>query len=294
MKKFVAFALSGFILVGTAALSACNSNKAFAIPDDCYLVTTDIDITLKATEDDTVCKFIETKIKGIEKDDHYNYFCVSKDSTVEISSYKWCQTIWGKTITQKFLKGYDIDGTFVEFNKQYCAVVDSFTVNDNCTITGVYEGYSTVGIIIDTVSNLTNLDYYEAQRYFDAEGNVIISDNIYYLLYSGENFDKEDGWQTNLNVKNFGSIYNPYSYSAFDNKGTYQVFEGYDTAITVEKIQSDGVVRMDIGKTESGRYFVEYVNDWYTNSDSGYDTAEYGKYFSDIIGNNFLYLYFVI
>lgn len=293
MKKFVAFALCAFILCGTAALSACS--KAFTVPDDCYLVITDKGITIEATEDDTTCRFIETKIKEVDKDDeHYNYFCVSKGSTVEISSYNWRQVRWGKTITQKVLKGYDIDGTFVEFDKQRSAIVDSFTVNGNCKITGVYEDYSTAGIILDTQSGITETDYYEAERYFDAEGNVTISDNIYYLLYSGENFDKADGWKTNLTVKNFSSIYHPYRYSAFDNKGTYEVFEGYEAAYTVEKIKSDGVAKIEIGKTESGRYFVEYVNDRFTDSDSEYDTAEHGSYFSDVIGNNFLYLYFVI
>lgn len=291
MKKLISLILSFATLCFAAAtLSACQGEEVFTVPDDCCIVTTD-GASLSTREENVTCERIETAISGIEKDKSLIYYCVTDGAKVEISYEHWHQGVIGKKYTKNVLTGYEIDGEFIEGE---CGAAE-YTINESCHIKRVTENYAQMGIIFVADSELSEREYYDINRYLDADNNIKDKDNVYYLNYNGGNFYERDSWETNLNVSYFGCIYRPFPNPLYPNVNQYHgsAWSGYVASITVENFLTEQynnkIVKVNLGKTESGKYFVESAVCGVVSSDD-IDAKPCEHLF---IGDNFLELYFV-
>lgn len=266
MKRLVAIFLSiAFCLFSLSVLAGCDTYK---VPENNCIVGLYKDYRLYSYTESQLCEPIEKGIKGIEKQDGWNYYSVTKNALYSIVvdglvddnagfgsgindsiSSAW----WQGNIITSFKKEYDEKSGLqdeVFFTTHYKTLSNDVdvTFSENCTVKAITEPYLYVGGIYDIVANDTPIESYcNVIDYIDIAGNVEEKDGLYYLLLNDEVCVHRDAWKTNLEITD-------YSYQYLED-GWGKPIQAQFTCKPIGTSDNEKLLLYIICKTYGGNYF---------------------------------------
>ena len=257
MRKLICVLLG--IMLLSCPMSGCAKENVFIVPEGKIIVSVPDNFWISAAVDSgTECEKITTAIEGIKREAFRDYYCVTKDSPIEIArDFGWFDYLgYGNYGKGKAVSGFDLGKEKITL-KLYEDVPVTFTLSENCDIVPVYENFTAIGILLTEYNeehkeDANTINYlYEAKNFFNADGSVKEVDGLYYLLLKDKFGDMQYDYITNLTVKGF----------ACTERDDHIV----NAKFTVNSI-ADKITICSVCRCESGGYFISNVTIELTNS----------------------------